>query len=345
MTTPDDPFIPPPPGEPVPDVDHATDRGKPGELSPNQDPTPDTGTDLAVDDALVGIVLTRAQAAMAGAPTVDQFLALAAKQIKKNWGPAENINKFTEWYYGNRTSASWCYIGLSWVAAHAGTSQAAGLAIMGGKHAYVPDADNDKSRWHSTPQRGDFVALFGFEHIEVVEKVLSSTQIQTIGFNTTNGSSDDAVARKIRNRSDADGYYRPAYATTPSGDDDVPQYVSLGMSKPQAVKAGSVVDAKFDVEYGDAGDAHANGNYPGILSGAAKKTSFVATTEVPAGAVWRFVEVDPKNGYKVTKTYPTRTGPFTETGKVEPGKHLYVELHPTADGTVNVAVKVQYWDL
>ena len=163
--------------------------------------------------------------------------------------------------------------------------------------------------------------------------------------NTTNGSSDDAVARKIRNRSDADGYYRPAYATTPSGDDDVPQYVSLGMSKPQAVKAGSVVDAKFDVEYGDAGDAHANGNYPGILSGAAKKTSFVATTEVPAGAVWRFVEVDPKNGYKVTKTYPTRTGPFTETGKVEPGKHLYVELHPTADGTVNVAVKVQYWDL
>lgn len=128
-------------------------------------------------------------------------------------------------------------------------------------------------------------------------------------------------------------------------EDDVPDYVSLGMKNPQAVKKGATVNAVFDAEFGDAGKAHADGAHPGILSGGAHKTSFVATVEVAGSGTWRFVETDPAKGYAISKTYPMRTGPFTENGKVEPNQHLYVELHPAADGAMDVSIKCQYWHL
>lgn len=128
-------------------------------------------------------------------------------------------------------------------------------------------------------------------------------------------------------------------------EDDVPEYVSLGMKAPQKVAKDKTATAVFDTEYGDAGKAHADGAFPGILSGGAHKTSFSATVEVSGSGTWRFVETDPAKKYAVTKTYPMRSGSFTENGKVEPNQHLYIELHPATDGAMNVAVKCHYWRL
>ena len=296
-------------------------------------------------------------------PTRKQYVEFL-KSLEGGYGPARglanNDNQFNTWYYGRRVSGdayAWCLVFECYAQNHFGI-----LAANGGKAAYVPNmkarAQRAGAKVVTRPNStagmkpGDALA-YDFnrsgepEHTGTFVSAISSTEFYSVEGNTSTSKYSDAVALKRRSVHDVLWHIELLGVddNTPM-EDDVPEYVSLGMKNPQKVKAGQAAHAIFDVEYGDAGDAHADGAYPGILSGGPHKTQFVATIEVPAAAgSWRLIETDPKKNYAVSKTYPLRTGPFTETGKVEPDQHLYVELHPAADGAVNVAVKATYWKL
>jgi hypothetical protein len=132
-----------------------------------------------------------------------------------------------------------------------------------------------------------------------------------------------------------------------SKEDDVPEYISLGLTKPQSVRAGQVANVVFDHEYSDTGHSHADGPHPGILSGGENGTQFVIEVDVAhLTGSWRLVETDPAKDYAVTKTYPTQNAdgrPATQIGWCSAGQHLYVEVHPSADSAVSVAAKAHYW--
>ncbi|MFC0038236.1 DUF1906 domain-containing protein [Actinomadura rayongensis] len=130
----------------------------------------------------------------------------------------------------------------------------------------------------------------------------------------------------------------------PGEEDDMPEYVSLGLSKPMAVTKDQTARVKFDKEYSDTGKAHGDGGaYPGILSGGAKGTQFVIEVDVSGDHPFRLIETDPDNNYATSKTYPLRTGTGTYVGVCGAHQHLYVELHPAADGEANVSIRAQYW--
>lgn len=148
--------------------------------------------------------------------TAKQVLTYAASQINTGESPA-NTNRYTKWYYGNNTAEPWCWIFLCFVFNSLGA-----LDLIHGKHAYVPDFKkvfSAHAQFHtSNPKPGDLVA-FDFnrsgepEHIGIVEKVLSSSYIQTIEGNTS-----DHVYRRRRARAYVYGYATPKYATATSVD-------------------------------------------------------------------------------------------------------------------------------
>lgn len=129
-----------------------------------------------------------------------------------------NKTKYGRWYGMN--GVSWCDIFMSWVGAEADAA-----AIIG-KAAYTPahaEWFKKQGRFHSTPQRGDLV-FYRFpgspriDHVGIVEKVRSDGRIQTIEGNTESGSGGNqsnggGVYRRVRSRSLAAGYGRPAYGT------------------------------------------------------------------------------------------------------------------------------------
>lgn len=146
------------------------------------------------------------------------------------------------------------------------------------------------------------------------------------------------------------GVSKPVPASAPKAEvNDVPTYVSLGQSKPQTLTTGTVTPAVFDKEYSDAGKSHADGQYPGILSGGKNGAQFIIEVDIAnLRGSWRLVEADPAKGYAVSKTYPTHKADgslasASHVGLCDAGRHLYVELHPSADGPVSVAVKAQCW--
>lgn len=309
-------------------------------------------------------------------PTRKQYVDYMGS-LKGAYGPgkglANNDNPFNTWYYGRRVSGNnyaWCAVTECYVENHFNI-----LAINGGKVAYVPNMvpvarSVGAKVWHkpsSVPKQGtswakpgnklcyDFNRTGEAEHTGTFIRRLSATTFLSRDGNTESGKGSDVLDDKPRSVHDVLdciellGVADSGSSLTLEDLMDLP-YVSLGMSKPQKVKAGEHPHAIFDIEYGDADKDHAGDGkgaakdaYPGILSGGKKKTIIWATVEVPAEmGTWRLIEVDPAHDYKVTKPYPIRKGPFTETGKVEPNQHLYVELHPTADGEVTVAVKVPH---
>jgi hypothetical protein len=128
-------------------------------------------------------------------------------------------------------------------------------------------------------------------------------------------------------------------------DDDMPEYVSLDLTKPQPVQAGQAARIVWDREWADTSKAHADGSYPGILSGGDEGAQFVATVNaygVPGR--WRLIETDPAKDYATSKNYPySETAYGTVSGWCDKGQHLYLEFLPSADGEVHAAVKVNYW--
>lgn len=166
------------------------------------------------------------------APTAAKTLALAASQIGTGENPpGSNHNKFTSWY---GEDGAWCFMFVSWVFAQLGA-----LDLIFGKHAYVPNFKGifePHGEFHtSNPQPGDLVA-FDFngngtpEHIGFVEKVLSSSTIQTIEGNTS-----DHVYRRIRSRGYVYAYASPKYATAAPKPGPAPfpgRYLAYSKGKP-----------------------------------------------------------------------------------------------------------------
>jgi hypothetical protein len=313
-------------------------------------------------------------------PTRKQYVDYMGL-LKGAYGPAKglrnNDNPFNTWYYGRRVSGddyAWCAVTQCYVENHFDI-----LKINGGKVAYVPNMvavakKAGAKTWHkpsSVPKQGtswakpgnklcfDFNKTGEAEHTGTFIKRLNETQFVSREGNTSSSKGSDVLDDKVRSVHDVLdaiellGVADSESAVSQEVDDFMAklEYVSLGMSKPQIVKAGQIVTAKFDLEYGDAGDAHAGegkgrpeDSYPGILSAGDHKTDLIRlNVEVPeAFGTWRLIETDPKKDYAITKTYPIRKGPYTEGGVIEENQHLYLELHPVVDGAVNAAVKGHY---
>lgn len=102
--------------------------------------------------------------------------------------------------------------------------------------------------WASTPK--------GANHIGLVKSV-SGSRMKVYEGNHNNRF--ELVDRRIDSQVMGFGEWWSHIKQPVQSQDDVPEYVSLGMSKPQPVKAGVPAFAIFDIEYGDTGNAHADG--------------------------------------------------------------------------------------
>jgi hypothetical protein len=200
-------FIPPDPNEPTPQspTGGATDENLGGVL-----------VDLGrMSDEEAGLAASFAPATSTGAPTWARVYAMAKSQIAK-WAVGrvrENVNDYTRWYYGDNTAAPFCFIFISWVLAHAASSASAGLALIGGKKAYVPYINRIKGyhSGHSGMKVGAIVAVNSFNHIGFCTSI-SGSSFNLLSGNSTNGNSDDAVTVKTYPLSAASGYVNLAYA-------------------------------------------------------------------------------------------------------------------------------------
>lgn len=152
-----------------------------------------------------------------GTPSWENVYSLAKKQISKyaKGRVRENVNMYTQWYYGNNEAEPFCFIGISWTLAHAGGSQSAGLALIGGKKAYVPYIRNISGyhSGHSGMKSGAITAVSSFNHIGFCVAVGSST-FDLLSFNSTSGGSDDAVTIKRYSLGSASGYVNLKYAAS-----------------------------------------------------------------------------------------------------------------------------------
>ncbi len=143
-----------------------------------------------------------------------------------------NVNKFTSWYYGFDTDASWCAIFVSWCASQAG---ALGTAVP--KRAACSSMKKwfeDKGRFYPAdsnyvPQKGDIVflntAVDGTDDIHHVEIITQSgfivkkgvNNIKCIGGNTSdiNYNGSEYVTEKVRpvngSKAAVVGYAHPSY--------------------------------------------------------------------------------------------------------------------------------------
>jgi hypothetical protein len=301
--------------------------------------------------AWFGVSLARA--AVAG--TAAAMVAAAVALLGLGEHPA-NHNYVTVWYNANIArigDGPWCDMGVTYEAGHSGNLDAVCDGPRRG-FAYTPAHAEDFRRrglWHAGLhgiRPGDIVffnwsrrkGIGDVEHVGIVEHKYADGTVATVECNIS-----DACRREHRDATFVVGYGRPPY-NAQQQEDDMPEYVSLGMKKAQPVKAATPARATFDVEYSDTGKAHADGSFPGILSGGKNGTQFVIEVDASgsAGGSMRLIETDPAKDYAISKTYPMRSlGSETFVGLCDAGQHLYVELHPAVDGDANVVAKAQYW--
>ena len=240
MPEPEEQFIAPPAGEPIPQPPpggRATDEGLGGVLVDPADYTP--------EEAHIMAALTGAKrAAPDGTPTWAQTLALAMTQLAHyvKGREKENVNPLTRWYYGNGTVAAWCFIFISWVLAHAAKTAALGLALIGGKKAYVPYINRIKGfkTGHSGMKNGAIVAISSYNHIGFRTSGSGST-FRLLSGNSTDGSSSDAVTLKTYNVSVISGYVNLAYAPAAPADPNAYPGTVYKYVKGKALMTGSHV--------------------------------------------------------------------------------------------------------
>jgi hypothetical protein len=212
---PDEEFIAPDPDEPIPEPppEGATDAGLGGvEVSPEQ-------MDFA-EQEFIGELLGLPAAAVAGAPTWGQVYTLAKAQLAAvvHGRIHENVNPFTIWYYGTSAiAAAWCFIFISWCLAHAAKTANAGLALLGGKYAFVPwiNRIGGFRSGHSGMRVGAIVAVSSFNHIGFCTAISGST-FHLLSGNSTSSSGSDAITVKSYSVSVISGYVNLAYATIPT---------------------------------------------------------------------------------------------------------------------------------
>lgn len=185
-------FIPPDPGEPIPQ------------------PPPAGATDADLNGVDVtdeySYAEVRSLAAVLG--TWASVLAYARSYLG-TYPPGrvrENVNAFTKEYYGDSTAAAWCLIFVWHVLRHFG--------LAPWKLAYVPwlyKIPNEHAG-HSGIKPGDICAVAGFSHVGFFVADHGST-FDLLSGNSTSGGSSDAITVKRYSKSAISGYARPAYAT------------------------------------------------------------------------------------------------------------------------------------
>lgn len=149
---------------------------------------------------------------------------------------------------------------------------------------------------------------------------------------------------------------------TGEDENDMPEFISLGTKRKQDLRARKWSTAHFDVEYADAGNNHADGWYPSIL------TTYSYFSAVYNGTVTgmsqggrilaRFVEVkESGDKYPVVKSYPAseffanRAGraylTVPRVGTVSEGNRLRVQVYADQASNAELSgsrVQVHFWE-
>lgn len=163
--------------------------------------------------------------------TAGKVLSIAASQI----GYVERSGNRTKYWtdLGVNQGQPWCGGFVTWCLWKAGWSLGH-IRSMAGPNPYhvrtIEAFARKKKRWTQTPKPG-YLAIFTYQHVEFVEKVLSNGTIQTIGGNTSpsgRGSQNNGggVYRKPRARRTIKGFVRIDYdaggVTDPTSPDWAP---------------------------------------------------------------------------------------------------------------------------
>lgn len=158
---------------------------------------------------------TRATPTPSG-PTVSKALSIARREIGYR-ASGGNTTKFHT-AMGLTRGQPWCACFTSWVLWKAGFSKAE-LRKMLGKNIFkvfsIRDHAKKIGRWKSKPKPG-YLVVFSYSHIEIVEKVLGTGYIQTIGGNTSSGNRGSqnngrGVWRRKRSTRQVMGYVQIPY--------------------------------------------------------------------------------------------------------------------------------------
>lgn len=218
--------------------------------------------------------------------TAAAFLRAARADI----GLAGRPNRITRDYASRHGSeflrAAWCDMGVTYWARKSGTEAA---VLPGGDRAYTVWHAQDFQRigrWYSgtaanlnKSQPGDVVFfdwggsnnIGAIDHVGVIEKPLGGGRVQTIEANT-----GDACRRRVRSASTIAGYGRPAYSTQQQEDEDeMPEYVSVGIDEAQDLPPGTWVTVRWGREYSDHDHHHRDAGGPSILVGPARYSLMV----------------------------------------------------------------------
>lgn len=297
---------------------------------------------------------------MTNAPSWPAVYALLKKQ-KATYAKGrkrENVNDYTNWFYKTwNQAAQFCFIGISWTLAHAGATEADGLALIGGKQSYVPAIRGIKGyrAGHSGMKVGAIVAVSRFNHIGFCTAIHSNGTFELYSFNTTYNGSDDAVWPKTYSLSSASGYVNLAYgtSTTTEADDFMSEYLSVDKTAhPNALKYNTWTYATFDTNNGAVADKHhAKGNYPSFVTAKSATVEYngainLRITGLPKGAEGqaRLYYVD-MNDKPVTRCYITEfAGSTADTfvtvpavGKAVKGHKARVEvIHYAENATPSI---------
>lgn len=121
----------------------------------------------------------------------------------------ENVNAFTEEYYGDHTAAAWCLIYIWCMLRHVGA--------VAWKLAFVPWLYKIKGfrAGHSGIKAGDICAIAGFSHVGFFVTDRGS-EFDLLSGNSTSGASTDAITIKRYPKSIISGYVSMTYATAPT---------------------------------------------------------------------------------------------------------------------------------
>lgn len=120
----------------------------------------------------------------------------------------ENVNDFTQRFYGNNTVAAWCLI-FVWCILN-------DFFKTAWKLAYVPWLDRiaGEHNGHSGIKPGAICAIASFSHVGFYVAD-HGTEFDLLSGNSTSGSSSDAITVKRYPKSVISGYVNVQYASTP----------------------------------------------------------------------------------------------------------------------------------
>lgn len=284
-----------------------------------------------------------------------------ARKVRETPGRPNHV-KYNEWFYGHEvegTEYKWCAVFLVWCFRRAKVGD--DLMPKTARVSDLRDWFDERGRLFGTPLPGDLFIRKGpgVSHTGFVEKVLDDNKIQTI-----EGNSADRVARVVRSwgpGTSTKQFCRPKYhAMRTSSPTQVRQggYTSVRRTRPLVLPAGRFVTVQFDRASANTGrwwtapDGHHNGY--NLVTGRALFAGDISIEidDLPAGAEvqYRFVETDPKKGYRVSKKHPISElsevvggthGHATTVSRLDDRQHLWVQVKCSKAVTVgSVGAKV-----